>query len=243
MNGTCIECPPQRVGAEDEMVTFSFCSDVWPHPQINESAMTVSQNIQRLLLSVDQYLVHWKRYRSLWEKNKTIVNEKFTARKPSCVMYDDRLQFLSRINQEVMLEPLFKNEHVIRLNLEPLAHTVQETAESWISSLGSLLNKPTKEDLFNLRDELMVLNHATLLVSYVFIVFVFLYVTFPYDYFIQQQLSENLQQDPDTFEDLKSVLGTISDIRDMSLDVEMRYSDIKERYRTLAMYKVEVLCV
>lgn len=77
-------------------------------------------------------------------------------------MYDDKLQFLSRINQEVMLEPLFKNEHIIHLNLEPLAHTVRETAESWISSLGSLLNKPTKEDLFNLRDELTVLNHTTL---------------------------------------------------------------------------------
>ncbi|XP_054466216.1 dynein axonemal heavy chain 10 [Anoplopoma fimbria] len=209
MHGTCIECPPQRVGGEDEVVTFSFYSDVWQHPQINENAMTVSQNIQRLLVSVDQYLVHWKRYRPLWEKNKSIVNEKFAARKPSCVMYDDKLQFLSRINQEVMLEPLFKNEHVICLNLEPLAHTVQEAAESWISSLGSLLNKPVKADLFNLRDELM-------------------------------QLSENLKQNPDTFDVLKSVLSTISDIRDMSLDVEMRFIDIQERYRTLAMYKVEV---
>ncbi|XP_031164939.2 dynein heavy chain 10, axonemal [Sander lucioperca] len=209
MHGTCIECPPQRVVGEDEVVTFSFYSDVWQHPQINESAMTVSQNIQRLLFALDQYLVHWKRYRPLWEKNKTIVNEKFAARKPSCVMYDDKLQFLSRINQEVMLEPLFKNEHVIHLNLEPLAHTVRETAESWISSLGSLLNKPAKEDLFNLRDELM-------------------------------QLSKNLKQNPETFEDLKSVLGTISDIRDMSLDVEMRFTDIQEKYRTLAMYKVEV---
>lgn len=58
---------------------------------------------------------------------------------------------------------------------------------------------------------------------------------------MQQQLSKNLKQSPDTFEDLKSVLSTISDIRDMSLDVEMRFADIQERYRTLAMYKVEVL--
>nr|XP_046243361.1 dynein axonemal heavy chain 10 [Scatophagus argus] len=209
MRGTCIECPPQRVGGEEELMTFTFCSDVWQHPQINEAAMTVSQNIQRLLLSVDRYLNHWKGYRLLWEKNKAIVNEKFAARKPTCVMYDDKLQFLSRINQEVMLEPLFKNEHIIHLNLEPLAQTVQARAESWISSLGSLLNKAAKEDLFNLRDELM-------------------------------QLSETLKRSPDTFEDLKSVLSTISDIRDMSLDVEMRFTDIQERYRMLAMYKVEV---
>ncbi|KAK9522770.1 hypothetical protein VZT92_019216 [Zoarces viviparus] len=209
MHGTCIMCPPQRVGGEHEVVTLSFHSDVRQHPQINESAVTVSQNIQQLLFSVDQYLVHWKRYAPLWGKSKTVTNERFAARKPSCVMYDDKLQFLSRINQEVMLEPLFKTEHIIHLNLKPLAHTVQEAVESWISSLGSLLNKPAKVDLFNLRDELM-------------------------------QLSGKLKENLDTFDDLKSVLGTISDIRDMSLDVEMRFIDLQEIYRTMAMYKVEV---
>lgn len=60
---------------------------------------------------------------------------------------------------------------------------------------------------------------------------------------IQQQLSAKLKQSPDTFEDLKSVLSTITDIRDMSLDVEMRFNNIEERYRTLAMYKFKVLYV
>lgn len=57
-----------------------------------------------------------------------------------------------------------------------------------------------------------------------------------------QQLSKKLKQTPDSFDDLKSVLGTIAAIRDMSLEVEMRFTDIQERYRTLAMYKLEVLC-
>ncbi|KAF3695797.1 Dynein heavy chain 10, axonemal Axonemal beta dynein heavy chain 10 Ciliary dynein heavy chain 10 [Channa argus] len=209
MRGTCIECPPQHLSGEDEVVILSFCSDVWQHPQINESAKMVSDKIRGLLNVVDRHLNHWKRYRPLWEKDKTIVNEEFTARKPSCIMYDDKLQFFARIKQEVLLEPHFKNYHIIHLNLDPLAHTVWEIAESWISSLGTLLNKPAKEDLFNLRDELM-------------------------------QLSTKLKQSPDTLENLKSVLGTISDIKDMSLDVEIRINDIKERYRTLAMYKVEV---
>lgn len=56
----------------------------------------------------------------------------------------------------------------------------------------------------------------------------------------EQHLFESLKRDPNTLEDLKFVLGTISDIRDMSLTVEMRFTDIQERYRTLAMYKVEV---
>ncbi|XP_077377243.1 dynein axonemal heavy chain 10-like [Festucalex cinctus] len=207
MNGTCIACPPQVDG--DDFVTFNFFEDVCQHPQINESALAVSHNIQQLLLSVDQDLNHWKQYQALWERDKDTVSERFAAKNPSCAMYDQRLQFYAHIHQKVLLEPLFKNVHIVQLNLEPLSRTVQEMAESWISSLGSLLNKSAKEELFNLKDELM-------------------------------QLSEKLKQSPDTFENLKNVLGTVSNIRDMSLNVELCITDIQEKYRTLAMYKVEV---
>ncbi|XP_061623123.1 dynein axonemal heavy chain 10-like [Phyllopteryx taeniolatus] len=208
MNGTCIECPPQHVDGDD-LVTFSFFEEVCLHPQINESALAVSQSIQKLLLSVDQDLNHWKQYHALWERDKATVSERFAAKNPSCAMYDQRLQFYAHINQKLLLEPLFKNVHIIQLNLEPLYRTVQEMSESWINSLGSLLNKSAKEELINLKDELM-------------------------------QLSEKLKQSPDTFENLKNVLGTVSNIRDMSLNVELSITDIQEKYRTLAMYKVEV---
>uniref|UniRef100_A0A4W5NCU9 Dynein axonemal heavy chain 10 n=1 Tax=Hucho hucho TaxID=62062 RepID=A0A4W5NCU9_9TELE len=208
MHGTCIECPPQRVDGEDESVVFSFYSEVCQHPQVNERAMAVSQNIQCLLSAVGRYLNRWKRYRPLWKLDKAIVMEKFAAKRPSYVMYDEKLQFYARVSVEVALQPLVKDEHIMRLNLEPLARTVQENAQAWVNSLGRLLNESAREDLFNLRDELM-------------------------------QLSENLKRSPNTLEDLKFVLGTISDIRDMSLAVEMRFTDIQERYRTLGMYKVE----
>uniref|UniRef100_A0A3Q2PNV9 Dynein axonemal heavy chain 10 n=1 Tax=Fundulus heteroclitus TaxID=8078 RepID=A0A3Q2PNV9_FUNHE len=204
LHGTCIECPPQQVDGEDELVTISFLSDIWVDPSINESARAISENIKRLLLSVDQYLNWWKHYRPLWEKNQTIVNETFAAKKPSCAMYDDKLQFLAHIKHKVMQEPRSSTKNSIYLNLEPLVNTLQELAESWINSLSSLLNKPAKEDLFSLRDELM-----------------------------------KLKTSPDTFEDLKSVLSTISDIKSMSLEVEIRFTDIQERYRTLAMHNDE----
>lgn len=58
---------------------------------------------------------------------------------------------------------------------------------------------------------------------------------------ILQQLSTTLKLSPNTFEDLKTVLTAIADIRNMAVDVEMKLFDIQERYRTLAMYKFEVL--
>uniref|UniRef100_W5K6M6 Dynein axonemal heavy chain 10 n=1 Tax=Astyanax mexicanus TaxID=7994 RepID=W5K6M6_ASTMX len=209
MNGTCIECPPQRVDGEDEPFVFSFYSEIYPQPQVNECAVAVSQSAQQLLGSLGRYLGRWKRYHPLWNLDKSIMMEKFAAKKPACVTYDEKLKFYSNIGQEVAQQPLVKDVHVVRLDLEPLAHTVQENVQAWVSSLGRLLNDSAREDLYALRSEL-------------------------------QQLSENLKKSPDTLEDLKFVLSTISNIRDMSVDVELRFRDIQERYRTLTMYNIQV---
>lgn len=158
MHDTCIECPPQRVSGEDELLTFSFYNEVCQLPQISEQAMAVSQNVQRLLCSLGRYLSSWKRYSPLWKHDKAVSMEKFAAKKPPCILYDDRLQFYMNVYQEVLTEALVKNEHVIRLNLAPLAHTVQENAQAWVSSLGRLLNQSAREDLLSLKDEFTVLN-------------------------------------------------------------------------------------
>lgn len=157
MHGTCIECPPQRVDSEDEPVVFSFYTDMCQHPEVNEQALAISQNAQRLLSAMGRYLGRWKRYRPLWKLDKTIVMEKFAAKKPTCVAYDEKLQFYARVSQEVAAQPLLRDEHIIRLNLEPLAHSVQENIQAWLSSLGRLLNQSAQEDLFSLRDRLQVL--------------------------------------------------------------------------------------
>jgi len=51
----------------------------------------------------------------------------------------------------------------------------------------------------------------------------------------------HLHKDPSTLEDLKFVLETISNIHARSMDTELRYRDIRERYRTLVtLYKLPV---
>ena len=55
-----------------------------------------------------------------------------------------------------------------------------------------------------------------------------------------QSLSDSLKKFPDTLEDLKAILIVITAIRKMSLEVELRYKDIQEKYRTLAMYDIPV---
>ncbi|KAH0502213.1 Dynein heavy chain 10, axonemal [Microtus ochrogaster] len=206
MNGSCIECPPQK-GEEEEVITLSFYNDISLNPQIMDQAVMIPQNIHRLLVNLMKYLQKWKRYRPLWKLDKSIVMEKFAAKKPACVAYDEKLQFYSKIAADVMRHPLVKDEHCIRLQLGPLATTVQENAKSWVISLGKLLNESAKEELFSLRDEI-------------------------------EHLNKNLKKGPTTLEDLKFVLATIAEVRTKSLVMELRYKDIQERYRTMAIYGI-----
>ncbi|XP_051888343.1 dynein axonemal heavy chain 10 [Pristis pectinata] len=158
MHGSCIECSPQYIEGDDEPVIFSFYSDISQHPQIIELAISTSQNLQKLLGSLSKFLNSWKKYRSLWKMDKSIVVEKFAARNPSCVSYDEKLQFYTRISEEVAEQPLVKDDQCIRLQLRPLAFSIQENANAWVQSLGHCLNESAKRELYSLRDELEELS-------------------------------------------------------------------------------------
>ncbi|KAF0872101.1 DYH10 protein, partial [Crocuta crocuta] len=206
MNGSCIECPPQK-GEEEELVIISFYNDISLNPQIIEQAVMIPQNVHRILVSLMKYLQKWKKYRPLWKLDKAIVMEKFASKKPPCVAYDEKLQFYSKIAHEVTRHPLIKDEHCVRLQLGPLANTVQENARSWVTSLGKLLNESAREELYHLHEEI-------------------------------ESLAKNLKKSPSTLEDLKFVLATIAEIRSKSLVMELRYRDVQERYRTMALYNL-----
>ncbi|NXY61839.1 DYH10 protein, partial [Callaeas wilsoni] len=155
MHGTCIECPPQHVKA-DEVVTFSFYSDVSQSPVIIEQAVLITQNVHKLLASLSECLNQWKRYDLLWKSDKGSVLDRLAAEKPACVIFDEHLQFYMKVAQEVTKQPLIKDEQFIRLQLAPLASAVQENAKSWVMSLGKLLNELAREELFSLQDEIQV---------------------------------------------------------------------------------------
>ncbi|NWX59669.1 DYH10 protein, partial [Promerops cafer] len=155
MHGTCIECPPQHVKV-DEVVTFSFYSDISQSPLIIEQAVLITQNVHKLLASLRKCLDQWKRYDLLWKSDKGAVLDRLAAEKPACVIFDEHLQFYMKVAQEVTQPPLIKDEQFIRLQLAPLASAVQENAKSWLMSLGKLLNELAREELFRLQDEIQV---------------------------------------------------------------------------------------
>ncbi|EDO35852.1 predicted protein [Nematostella vectensis] len=209
MNGTCIETPPQHAEGEDEPVVFSFFTDISASPAIIELVTTVSKSVQNTLGTLNKYLNRWKRYRLLWKLDKSNMVMKFAAKNPTCIAYDEKLQFYSNLVLEVGTQPMSRDVEFVRLNLDPLATTIQANARAWVKELGKMLNESAKDNLMTLKGEI-------------------------------ETLCTDLKRAPDTLEDLKFVLRVIADIRDMSLDVELRTADIKERYRTLKMYEIEV---
>ncbi|NWH36707.1 DYH10 protein, partial [Chloropsis hardwickii] len=155
MHGTCIECPPQHVKV-DEVVTFSFYSDISQSPLVIEQAVLITQNVHKLLASLRKCLNQWKKYDLLWKSDKGAVLDRLAAEKPACVVFDEHLQFYMKVAQEVTQRPLIKDEQFIRLHLAPLASAVKENAKSWLMSLGKLLNELAREELFKLQDEIQV---------------------------------------------------------------------------------------
>lgn len=62
--------------------------------------------------------------------------EKFALKNPSCVSYDEKLQSYCSLKEQVGNQPMVKEVDFIRLHLAPLAESVQDNANAWVSSLG-----------------------------------------------------------------------------------------------------------
>lgn len=66
MHGTCLMAQPQPAADQDEMVVFSFYSDIIQHPEVGEWGMAVKETIFMGVSNVVHYIGQWKRYRLLW---------------------------------------------------------------------------------------------------------------------------------------------------------------------------------
>lgn len=70
MNGTCIECLPQKVEGEDELYVFTFFTDISVNNETIDLVQTIHYNIKNTLTNMQRYLNRWKKYRSIWKVDK-----------------------------------------------------------------------------------------------------------------------------------------------------------------------------
>ena len=209
MAGTCLETPPQKVDGEDNLVNFTYFSDIAQNSDTKNYFSIAQTNFQKKLSSMTQYLSRWKKYRKVWKVDKSAVLDKWFAKNPTVVMFDDQLHYYTLMIEEIQTMPLTKNQEMIRLHMAPLVDSIKDHAKGWIKILGKLLNESASTNLYSLKSEI-------------------------------DGKREDLAKTPDTLGELKFVLKSIADIREISLTVEFRCLDIQERYRVLSMFNLGV---
>ncbi|TPX63919.1 hypothetical protein SpCBS45565_g06282 [Spizellomyces sp. 'palustris'] len=209
MNGTCIITPPQKVAEDEDPVTFNFHTDLCANQTIITMIGSLNASITKTFGSLNKWLDTWRKYRPLWKVDKVITLEKFAQKKPSVVMYDDKLAFYSKLAIDVQSNPSSKDLDFIRVISIPLQAAIHNEAKGWIDSIGKHLNNMGREGLDQLHERMA--NYTA-----------------------------DLQRVPETLDDLTFVLNIIAELRSASEDVEMRYRDIMEAYRTLQMYSIQV---
>lgn len=208
-NGTCIITPPQKAGEDEEPIVFSFYSDIIANAVVVQAMMVLNQSIVRTFGSLTKYLDTWRKYRPLWKVDKVITLEKFCAKKPNVVSFDDKLIFYTKLAKDVDSQSISKDVDFIRVINTPLQAAIHAEANSWVTSIGKYLNAMAKEGLTFLEEKIA-------------------------------KFEDDLKRNPETLEDLTFVLNTIAQIRASSEDVEAKYQDVLEAYRTLAMYSIPV---
>ncbi|RKO94122.1 dynein heavy chain and region D6 of dynein motor-domain-containing protein [Blyttiomyces helicus] len=202
MNGTCVIAPPQKVHEDDDPVTYNFYPDIVVNQNIVAVCNAFDRTVKRTFENLKTWLESWRRYRPLWKVDKLVTLDKFAQKKPSVVMYDDKITFYSKLAKDVDSQPTSKDIDFIRVISTPLQAAIHSEATR------KHLNTMAKEGLNYLED-------------------------------LMKKFEENLQRKPATLDDLTFVLGVIAEIRGSSEDVESKYIDVMEGYRTLLMYNIQ----
>ncbi|RKP21444.1 hypothetical protein ROZALSC1DRAFT_11414, partial [Rozella allomycis CSF55] len=208
-NGTCILTPPQKIVDEEEPFIFSYYSDVVANANIVAIMVQINQALTRTFNGLVKYLDSWRRYRPLWKVDKTITLEKFAQKKPSFISYDEKLVFYFKLAKDVETQITFKKIDFIKVISSPLQSAIYNEAQSWIASIGKLLNDSVLQDLNAMEDK---------------------YAKF----------HEELSKTPETLEQLTFILSVISQVREIGEEMEIKYRDIIESYRTLIIYDIKV---
>lgn len=210
MHGTCIECEPQHVDGQDEPYIFSFLKDIQAHPSVLDAVGKISTTLTQMLGGLNKYLSRWK------HKYRALWHlQKGIRLEKFAAKKPSCVQFDSYLQ--------FYSDMVVEVSSQPETKNVDfvqlqlqlliTTIQGHAKSWVTSLGKLLNDSA---RESLFALRSKI------------------------DGLAFDLKRVPDTLEDLKFVLSVIARIRLMSLDVELRYVDVQERYRTLQVYAIDV---
>ncbi|KYQ51703.1 Dynein heavy chain 10, axonemal [Trachymyrmex zeteki] len=143
MNGTCLQCKPQKKEHSQDLVTFSFFEDAMSVRIVNELVKVIHDTAYRISAECWRYLYRWKKYSNLWSFDKNLACKKFASTKPTLLQYDEKFTFYEGILEELEDMSSYFDINSIRLNLKPLLSGIERQAKEWKQVLGNYLLSDT----------------------------------------------------------------------------------------------------
>ncbi|XP_076452214.1 dynein axonemal heavy chain 10-like [Babylonia areolata] len=211
MKGTCMITPPQKIEGEDEPYVCSFQWDLLQLPEVGDTLQQVNGTIKTALTQVGRYFDRFKKYKSVWRTQK------------------DKVNLVQKLVQR-----------------NPSLNTFDDHLQHYRKLMEEMKAIPPTVDVQFLRINLTQLSsaieeHAQQWVT-------LLGTTLrdrakeELDHVVSKMrdISSDLDSAPIDIEDLKATLSVISDIKAISMDTEFSIRNIKESYRILDNYNIEV---
>ncbi|KAK9868729.1 hypothetical protein WJX84_008574 [Apatococcus fuscideae] len=201
MDGTCILCPAQPSGPDDEdPFLHSFYGDVSQHPHVVKAMLALSSVAQAAVTGITRCMDTWRIHQPLWKQDKVSWTDKFIAKNPATASYEERMARYTKNAAEIWRTAGNVDCGFVRIRTQPLAAAVRDEALGWVKALRDGMQALDLQTLQRVKDTLA-------------------------------SIRQSLQLEPKTLDDLKNVLRAIALIRDSAMVKEISFTDLEERFR------------
>lgn len=211
MDGHCIECEPILIN-DDEEIIYTFYNDLSKNPVVVTMMLSVTQSMQKVIHSVDKYVDSWNSYNTQYH----LWNPK-------------KLAGLERLRQK-----------------HPDTAYFDKQLQKFTQLSNSVQNLPREKDIEFIRIECAPLIKAIRKQAEDWISRygeILREVAESQLYVLKtkmDKLNRDLERDTTDINNLKFVLNTVGEIQSMSMEMEIDFQDVIEKFRTLRMYNVSI---
>merc|ERR1719262_2151240 len=159
---------------------------------------------------IQKYKESWEVYDGLWEESTTRELDKLSDEPRGVVYFDAKLETYAGLANDALSRPRTTDVDFLRINCDDVAKGVAKQSLQWRDQYGKVLRDVSFEKMTALVDSWDAWRRDI----------------------------DGTQCD--SIETLMFVLNTIAKVVDASMDMELQYADVSERYRTLERHEVKI---
>ncbi len=210
MRGTCVRCQPIPLG-DDNVCLYTFLEDVTKSPSLMKVVTSVNQSLFEVFQMMQQYIDGW----SLYDQKYGLWNTKKMA-----ALDKSRMKNETSVWFDKKLSRFFKLGEGMRMaSRSKVIEFIEFDSSRLITAIQSQSMAWVNRYGTILRE--LSEEHLRSL------------------HFKMDTWQENLDRPTANIEDLKFVLSNIAEVQAITLEMQIQFADVVERFRTLQMYGIE----